>query len=103
MSPRPPRSVEQARDRISHLAKRLGYLVTREVEDDGSVTMTLFWMGPHPHIRLIEIVQKGYDEHPWPLGEKVVTSGLAIPQRITPQEVGTVLTLLADIERSLTA
>jgi hypothetical protein len=96
------RSVETARKRISHLAKSLGYLVTREC-DEGVVTLTLFWLGPNPHIRMIEIVPDGQGEEPWPLGEKVVASGLAIPDRVTPRDVGRVLSLLVEIERSLTS
>lgn len=93
-------NIGKARNRICRLAKSLGYIVTRE-EGDGVVILTLFWLGPHPHVRLIEIVPTGTPaDDPWPLREQVVRSGLAIPDRITPGQVQRVLDLLVDIERN---
>lgn len=92
------RPVEAARKRICRLARELGWIVTRE-EDEGVVLLVLIWTGPHPQVRMIEVAPDAQPDDPY-LRERVVSSGLAIPERVTPSQVQRVLDLLVDIERS---
>lgn len=92
-------SVETARRRICRMAKAMGYLVTR-TKDEGVVTLQMMWLGPNPHVRLVQIVPDGTPDDPW-LHERIVSSGLAIPHRVTPRDVQGLLDTLADIERTL--
>lgn len=104
LSPEQRRSrqeVRDASDRVSRLARSLGYVVTR-AEEHGAVTLGLFGLRtPGPRIHLIEIVPQGTPPDP-SFRELWARSGLAVPDRVTPAEVGRVLELLVDIERSIT-
>jgi hypothetical protein len=93
--------VDNARKRLCHEAKSLGYIVTRE-EADGVVTVCLVRVQLPARVFLVEIVPEDHKDDPWPLGERIVASGVAVPHRITPREVPRLLGLLADIERSTT-
>ena len=95
------RAVDNARKRLCHLARELGYLVGRD-EEDGVVTVTLLSLDcRRPSVRVVQIVPDTYEQDHWPLGERLVSAGLAVPHRVTPREVQRVMDLLMDIERSI--